>query len=124
MLRARSATSGPWTKYILCVITDSGSYSHHFLYSVAAGRSVSAELGYGGNQYGMLRARASSIGSWECFDIYSVLDGNVWRETIRSQANGRLAAAEFGAAGTGSDNGVLRARSNAQGPWELFIITT
>jgi hypothetical protein len=35
--------------------------------SVTNGRYVSAELGYHGDRYGMLRARATEIGFWEVF---------------------------------------------------------
>ncbi|WP_424887005.1 hypothetical protein [Streptomyces sp. XH2] len=35
--------------------------------SRANGRLVSAELGYGGDTYGMLRARATAVGPWELF---------------------------------------------------------
>jgi hypothetical protein len=39
-----------------------------FITSLANGRIVSAELGYGGGDNGMLRARATAIGPWEQFE--------------------------------------------------------
>jgi hypothetical protein len=37
------------------------------IFSLANNLYVSAELGYGGGDYAMLRARASAIGPWERF---------------------------------------------------------
>ena len=77
---------------------------------------VSAELGYGGNLNGMLRARASLPGPWETFRICT--DGTAhW---FNSQANGKYVSAELGR--TGTDHGMLRARASSVGPWERFEI--
>jgi hypothetical protein len=57
MLRARSASIGPWETY------NGGSG----LRSKANWKFVSAELQYTGIRYGMLRARANSYGPWEQF---------------------------------------------------------
>jgi hypothetical protein len=103
--RAAPSRAQPW----------SGCTSHNY-FGAANGKYVSAELGYGGSLYGMLRARASSPGPWETFTICS--DGTA--EWIRSQANGRYVSAELGR--TGVDKGMLRARATAVGPWERFEI--
>jgi hypothetical protein len=80
------------------------------------GKYASAELGYGGDLYGMLRARASSPGPWETFRICS--DGSAhW---FNSQRNGRYVTDELGR--TGVDYGMLRARGTAVGTWERFAI--
>jgi hypothetical protein len=76
---------------------------------------VSSELAYWGNGYGMLRARSSSIGSWEqytfCYDSTSKYwvfsnDGN--NQFVSTQVN-------YG----GSDYGMLRA-ANTIDPWEHY----
>ncbi len=47
--------------------TASACYGSVVITSRANGRLVSAELGYGGDTYGMLRARATAVGPWELF---------------------------------------------------------
>ena len=85
-------------------------------FGASNGKYVSAELGYGGNLNGMLRARASSPGPWETFRICT--DGTAhW---FNSQANGKYVSAELGR--TGTDHGMLRARATSVGPWERFVI--
>ncbi|MEU8247231.1 hypothetical protein [Nonomuraea sp. NPDC048916] len=42
------------------------SYRYAF-YSQANSKFVSAEFGYGGSLYGMLRARPTNVGPWELF---------------------------------------------------------
>jgi hypothetical protein len=86
-----------------------------YILANANGRYVSAELGYTGSNYGMLRARATAVGSWETYtDCY---DGTY--DTFRA-ANGRYVSAELGY--TGSNYGMLRARATAVGPWERFVL--
>jgi hypothetical protein len=90
---------------------------------------VSAELGYTGNNYALLRSRASAIGPWEVFDLlrWSLYD-QAWiyqyslpttsgTFVFKSRANGRFVAAEFGW------DGRLRARATAIGPWEMFYFS-
>ena len=77
---------------------------------------VTAELGYAGSDYGMLRARSKIHGAWEAFTLVDTGDGAV---AIRSSANGRYVSAELGY--TGGDYAMLRARATAIGPWEKFI---
>ncbi|MDH6127379.1 RICIN domain-containing protein [Kitasatospora sp. GP82] len=88
------------------------------LWSQTNGRYVSAELGYGGDQNGMLRARADGMGPWEQFNLCRNNKSNVY--SIRSAANGRYVSAELGHGG--DQNGMLRARADAIGPWEQFTI--
>jgi hypothetical protein len=77
---------------------------------------VSAELGYGWPYTGMLRARSSTVGPWERFDL-AYQGGNFM---IRSEANGLYVAAELGYGSP--DYGLLRARSDVHGDWETFAI--
>jgi hypothetical protein len=83
--------------------------------SRANGRYVSAELGYGGGNYAMLRARARAIGPWERYDLRQTGAG-AW--SIRSRANGRYVSAELGYGG--GNYAMLRARATAIGPWERY----
>jgi len=78
---------------------------------------VSAELGYTGASYAMLRARSATKGAWESWTRVHLPDGH-W--LIRSDANGEYVSAELGY--TGSDYAELRARTNASliGPNEVF----
>jgi hypothetical protein len=87
------------------------------LRSAASGNGdfVSAELGYTGTSYGMLRARATTQGSWEMWTEVVLPNGNV---AFRSNANGLYVSAELG--NTGSTYGELRARASVIGPWENF----
>ncbi|GAB2723880.1 fascin domain-containing protein [Kitasatospora kifunensis] len=83
--------------------------------SAANGQYVSAELGYTGDQYGMLRARAGAVGPWEQYNLCRNTTTNTY--AIRS-SNGQYVSAELGY--TGDQYGMLRARAGAVGPWEQF----
>ncbi|WP_157253851.1 fascin domain-containing protein [Nonomuraea typhae] len=93
-------------------------HSNVIITSLANNLLVSAELGYSGGDYAMLRARASAVGPWE---LYTVCFGSTY-DTITSQANGLLVAAELGYGG--GDYAMLRARASAIGPWEQFWIAS
>jgi len=80
---------------------------------------VSAELGYTGSNYAMLRARATTIGPWEKYDLCYDSTGGYWY--IVSDANGLYVSAEFGY--PGDTYAMLRARSTSVGPWEKFTLT-
>jgi hypothetical protein len=82
--------------------------------SRANGRLVSAELGWGGNSYGLLRARATAVGAWERFEV--CFNGS--NSTIRSLANNRYVSAELGWGG--NSYGLLRARATVVAAWERF----
>ncbi|MEU9448693.1 hypothetical protein [Streptomyces sp. NPDC048277] len=86
------------------------------IHSVNSGKYVSAELGYSGDDYGMLRARADAIGPWEQFDICRNDVTNTY--AIRSSNSGKYVSAELGY--SGDDYGMLRARADGIGPWEQF----
>jgi DNA-binding Lrp family transcriptional regulator len=75
---------------------------------------VSAELGYTGDYYGMLRARATSVGPWETFTFCNW--GTYY--TLQSNANHKYVSAEVGYYGRW--NGMLRARADSVGPYERF----
>ncbi|WP_184731674.1 fascin domain-containing protein [Saccharopolyspora phatthalungensis] len=82
--------------------------------SWANNRYVSAELNWGGNGYGTLRARADRVDAWERFTICQ----NGLASTIRSEANGKYVSAELNWSGNG--NGTLRARADRVDAWEQF----
>jgi hypothetical protein len=92
-----------------------------YLISFANSTYVSSELGYGGDLYGMLRARASSPGPWENYRVCGRYEGSNKVNFISNEQNGRYVTAELGR--TGVDYGMLRARATAVGPWEKFTIT-
>jgi hypothetical protein len=85
------------------------------LRSPVAQRFVSAELAYGGAEYGMLRARATEVHSWERFTLIGDCVQSCW---LRSDANGHYVSAELGY--TGASEGEARARADAQLSWETF----
>ncbi|GDY32848.1 fascin domain-containing protein [Gandjariella thermophila] len=91
-----------------------------YITSRANGRIVSAELGYSGNNYAMLRARATAVGPWERYTICT--DTRSGLSSIASQANRRIVSAELGY--SGGDYAMLRARATAVGPWELYRIVS
>ena len=110
MLRARSATVGPWERFCLQNNNDN-TWS---IQSAENGLYVTAELGGTGNDYARLRARSATVGSWERFFLYS--NGSAF--TFQYASNNLYATAELG--GTGNDYARLRARSATVGPWEQF----
>ncbi|MER7753775.1 hypothetical protein [Kitasatospora sp. NPDC097643] len=88
------------------------------LKSAASGQYVSTELAYGGDSYGMLRARAGALGPWEQYNLCRNNRSGVY--SIRSAANGRWVSAEL--AYGGDQYGELRARADVLGPWEKFTV--
>ena len=78
---------------------------------------ISAELGYTGASYGMLRARSAGKGPWESWTRVHLPTG-YW--VIRNNGNGLYVSAELGY--TGANYGELRARTGAAaiGPYEVF----
>jgi hypothetical protein len=89
-----------------------------WLQSVANGKYVAAELHYTGAGYGELRARSSSVGSWERFEFCWNVNNNPLLLAIRSIANAKWVSAEFQY--TGALYAMLRARASGIGPWEIF----
>jgi hypothetical protein len=107
-LRARSSSVGSWERFELCWNVNNNPFELA-IRSLANGKWVSAELQYTGALYGMLRARATSIGPWETFNGGSGL---------RNKANWKFVSAELQY--TGIRYGMLRARADRYGPWEQF----
>ncbi|MCG7207380.1 fascin domain-containing protein [Streptomyces arenae] len=66
MLRADVDGIGPREQLNLCLTADYPS-DDYALQSAATGLFVSVEVGYTGDQYGMLRARSNRAGPWEIF---------------------------------------------------------
>jgi hypothetical protein len=83
--------------------------------SAANGKYVSTELGYGGNDYGMARARSGGVGGWERFSVLGDCARNC---ALRSEANGKFLVAELGYQGYAW--GEIRARSDQASGWEQF----
>jgi hypothetical protein len=82
---------------------------------------VSAEVGWSGDRYGVLRARADQIGPWELFEECSYQNtSGQWVYTLRSQANGKLVSTEWN--DTGHLQAVLRARADTEGTWEHYYM--
>ena len=79
---------------------------------------VSAELGYTGASYGMLRARATTIGPWEKFDFCHDVTQGWW--AISSDANGLYVTAQFGY--PGASFGELTASSSIIGPYQKWVL--
>jgi hypothetical protein len=70
MLRARATSIGPWEQYRIYCIDPEDRPGAFAIYSTASDRYVAAELGYKGDDYGMLRARSSDVGAWEAFSRF------------------------------------------------------
>jgi hypothetical protein len=88
---------------------------HIAIRSLAANRYVTSEHGYGGADYAMLRARATSVGSWERFTLV----GDCSRAcALRSDTNGLFVTAELGYQGYAW--GEMRAHSGAAQAWEQW----
>jgi hypothetical protein len=129
MIRARTDGSsfvGAWEQFQLVHLSpdnpdsDNASSLIYAIQSLANGRFVSAELSYSGAYYGMLRARASTVGGWEQFQLIPLGESWFW---LKNLGNGLLVSAEL--AYTGSDYGMLRARTDPNGfvgGWEQFGI--
>jgi len=76
---------------------------------------VSSELAYWGNGYGMLRARSSSIGSWEQYTFCYDVTNHYW--VFMNDANNQFVSTQLNY--TGGDYGMLRA-ANSIDPWEHY----
>jgi hypothetical protein len=118
LLRERDAVSpgGPWEQFDIICIQAPDVYA---IWSRANRRYVSAEVSWSGDNYGLLRARATTVGPWEQFRIARGIDAQ-GPITIWSVANGRYVSAEM--AWSGDRSGLLRARATSAGPWEQFSI--
>lgn len=87
------------------------------IWSNANGKYVTAEFGYGGADYGMLRARSAGVGgAWEVFRLIGDCYGG-WC-AMQSSATRQYVTAEAGYQGYAW--GELRARSAGTGSWEQF----
>ena len=88
-----------------------------YIQSKYSGLYVSTELGFSGNLYAMLRARAATVGPWEYYQLCYNRETAHW--AIWADANSRWVSAELG--DVGGQYGMLRARASSVGPWELFV---
>ena len=94
-------------------------YDQQSLAANANSDYVSAELGYTGADYAMLRARATTVGPWEKFDFCYDSTQGWW--AISSDANGRYVTAQFGYAG--ASFGELTASSTGIGPDQKWLLS-
>jgi hypothetical protein len=122
LLRARSVAVGPWEKFRFCKI-PSNEGGGHALRAEISGLYVSAEIGWQGYGYASLRARSAWVGPWERFSVscnYGMDDECYLSSRFKfwSKASGKWVTPEIGY--TGDNFGVLRARTQAWGPWEEF----
>jgi hypothetical protein len=84
--------------------------------STANGKTVSAEFGYGGNDYAMLRARSNGVGgAWETFRLVGDCNAGCG---IQSAQTRQFVSAEIGYQGYAW--GEMRARAGGIGGWETF----
>ncbi|MET8264323.1 fascin domain-containing protein [Micromonospora arida] len=109
-LRARADKAGPWEKFTLCKHTN-----YFTIQSNHTGLYVSVELSHP-TYNGVLRARASAVGPWERLSKENI--GNGWHYVLSSQANNKYVSAEVD--WSGSVKGLLRARAESKGNWEVF----
>ncbi|QLJ05324.1 hypothetical protein HZZ00_32755 [Streptomyces sp. NEAU-sy36] len=87
------------------------------------GLYVAAEVNDSGDQNGKLRARSTSVGSWETFSLHTDnVPGVGYGTTItlRNEENGLYVTSEIST--TGSQAGMLRARGTNTGSWERFYV--
>ncbi|GAA3770434.1 endonuclease/exonuclease/phosphatase family protein [Streptomyces chiangmaiensis] len=87
------------------------------------GLYVAAEVNDSGDQYGKLRARSTSKGSWETFSLHTDHIDNVGYGTtitLRNEENGLYVTSEINT--TGAQSGMLRARGTNTGSWERFYV--
>jgi len=112
---AGTGAAGRISRDIAAVV---GCYNNQSIKSNANGRWVSAELGYSGGSYAMLRARATAIGPWEKYDLCYDYTGSFW--FIVSDANAKDVSAELGY--SGGNYAMLRARASAVGPGEKYSL--
>jgi hypothetical protein len=115
-VRTASAAAGTTPVERSSLVADPPCDSRVAIKSVAANRYVSAELDYAGDGWAMLRARATTIGAWEAFDLCEA--GNQSR--LWSEAAQRYVSMEFDYGGNGW--AMLRARSATHDAWEHFSI--
>ena len=87
------------------------------------GLYVSSEVNDSGDQNGKLRARSTSVGSWETFTLHTDnIPGVGYGTTItlRNEENGLYVTSELST--TGDQAGMLRARGTNTGSWERFYV--
>jgi hypothetical protein len=118
---AAATMSGPQGAGVIKPLSTVGweCTAEGWIQSAYNGLFVSTEVGYGGAEKGMLRARAASVGAWEKYQI-------CWRAglggpyAIWSDGAAKFVTAELGPEAIEPD--MLRARANSVGAWEEFSI--
>jgi hypothetical protein len=100
-LRARSGSQiGPWEKFEVCRVTDaSGFRLYDTIRSKRNSMYVSAELDYTGSMYGLLRARAGGVGTWQQFQFERLPDPCGCAFAIKLPRNGRYVEVREGTGG-------------------------
>ena len=123
MLRARADAPGDWEQFVLFYHYNAAnpSSSYWALISAQNRKFVTAELG---NDYqntplaGVLRARASTVGAWEKFDLAIAPD--FAHIALRTRSKHKFVSIEYG--DTDLLHAMLRARNATVGVWEIFDI--
>jgi uncharacterized protein DUF2599 len=120
MLRVQDPAA-PQANYIFTMVCLS---DQEFAIRAPNGRYVTAEINYTGSDNGMLRARATAIGSWERFRFESLYGITNYRYdgAFKSVANNKYVAVEQGYPQTDSRYAMLRARATAIGSWERLLL--
>ena len=95
---------------------SNGCSSDFQLQSADDGLYVSAEMGYTGNNYAMLRARAATVGPWERYNLTYDTSTGTW--SIQSLDNNLFVSTELSF--TGNNYAMLRARSSTASIWERY----
>jgi hypothetical protein len=98
------------------------SHCADYAIKAANGKYVSTEMGLGGNDRGMLRARANTIGPWEKYYVCWRNDPGAGNTYALIYSEGGLVSAEFGYGVDDTRYGMLRGRASGMGPWEKFQI--
>ncbi|AKJ30751.1 fascin domain-containing protein [Caldimonas brevitalea] len=108
--RPQAATAGD----MFCV--------RYLIVAEATNQYVTAEVGYTGDMYGLIRARTrrGSAGDWEKFELCRSTDWESGTYAIWSRAAGNYVSTEVER--TGSHYARLRARSSFLGGHELFRV--
>ncbi len=87
------------------------------MWSADTGKFVSTELSYGEPDWAVLRARATSVGAWELYQVCQYQSA----QEIWSNAAERWVTAEDGR--SGNDYGMLRASATGIGVLQRFYLT-
>lgn len=121
MLRARATDILGWEQFWLG--SNPSNDGTWFIESDANGLDVSGEFGYGGDLYGMLRARADSIFTWEKWYLWDLGGGSIAFQSYYPITDPYCCYVSTELGYSGDFQNMLRARARAIGPWEVYSLT-